>query len=80
MQAQNVAVITGATRGLGFETAKQLATKGYRVILTGRSEAQGKKAQAQLAQEGLKAEFYLLDVSCEKASAFGYTCATTFAG
>ena len=31
-----VALVTGANRGMGLETARQLATLGYRVVLTGR--------------------------------------------
>lgn len=31
-------VITGATSGIGFETAKLLAAKGFRIIGIGRSE------------------------------------------
>ncbi len=33
-----IAVVTGASRGLGLETARQLAGRGYRVILTARSD------------------------------------------
>jgi NAD(P)-dependent dehydrogenase (short-subunit alcohol dehydrogenase family) len=38
MNSEKIALITGVSRemGLGFETAKQLADKGYRVIITAR--------------------------------------------
>lgn len=39
----NTVVITGATAGIGFETAKQLATKGFRVIHLSRNEEKSKK-------------------------------------
>jgi NAD(P)-dependent dehydrogenase (short-subunit alcohol dehydrogenase family) len=34
---QRVAVITGSNRGMGYETARQLLARGYRVVLTGRN-------------------------------------------
>ena len=34
MPNQPVAVVTGAYRGLGLETCRQLAAKGYTVVLT----------------------------------------------
>ena len=39
-----VAVVTGAYRGLGRETCRQLAHLGFRVILTARREAEGRAA------------------------------------
>jgi NAD(P)-dependent dehydrogenase (short-subunit alcohol dehydrogenase family) len=38
------AVITGATGGLGYETALALARAGAEVVLTGRNEAKGREA------------------------------------
>ena len=35
---EEVALITGSSRGIGLEIAKDLAQKGYQVILNGRSE------------------------------------------
>ncbi len=39
-----IAVVTGANSGLGFETAKALATQGARVILLSRSADKGQEA------------------------------------
>lgn len=60
---QKVAVVTGANRGLGLEAARQLAKKGYQVILTSRDEKKGKAAAQQLQSEGLDVIFHLLDVT-----------------
>ena len=38
------AVITGATGGLGYETALALAGAGAKVVVTGRNEAKGRQA------------------------------------
>ena len=43
-QAGRTAVITGATGGLGFETALALAGAGATVVLTGRNDAKGGQA------------------------------------
>lgn len=46
---QKTAIVTGATSGLGFEAAAQLAEAGYRsVTITGRTEAKAEDARAQL--------------------------------
>lgn len=43
-----VALITGGNRGLGRETARQLAARGWRVILGVRDEAAGRAAAAAI--------------------------------
>jgi NAD(P)-dependent dehydrogenase (short-subunit alcohol dehydrogenase family) len=45
------AIVTGANRGIGREIARQLASLGYRVILTSRDELKGKQAIDELKQE-----------------------------
>jgi NAD(P)-dependent dehydrogenase (short-subunit alcohol dehydrogenase family) len=46
--AGKLAVITGATGGLGYETALVLAQKGAEVVLTGRNERKGSDALAAI--------------------------------
>jgi carbonyl reductase 1 len=49
---QKLAVVTGGNRGLGLEACRQLAQKGYRVVLTARDLGQAKQAAASLASAG----------------------------
>jgi NAD(P)-dependent dehydrogenase (short-subunit alcohol dehydrogenase family) len=62
MSEKKVALITGANRGIGFETARQLAEQGIKVLIGARSEEKGRDAEEKLKTEGLDAEFILLDV------------------
>ena len=50
------AVITGATGGLGYETALALAGAGAHVVLTGRNEAKGRDALQAIRRQFPKAE------------------------
>ena len=45
---EKVAFITGANRGIGFETAKKLAQTGVKVILGSRDLNKGKDALEKL--------------------------------
>ncbi|MFW6683687.1 SDR family NAD(P)-dependent oxidoreductase [Komagataeibacter intermedius] len=60
-----LALVTGATGGLGYQTALGLASRGARVILTGRNPDKGLAAltRLQLDAPGADATFRLLDVS-----------------
>jgi NAD(P)-dependent dehydrogenase (short-subunit alcohol dehydrogenase family) len=49
--AKPVAVVTGGNRGLGYETCKQLAQAGYKVILTARDIDKARTAVQQLRTE-----------------------------
>ena len=61
--SQKVALVTGATRGIGFETVKQLAETGIRTLLAGRDEARTKEAAKKLSDAGLPVDPIVLDVT-----------------
>jgi NAD(P)-dependent dehydrogenase (short-subunit alcohol dehydrogenase family) len=58
-----IALVTGANKGIGLETSRQLAQAGVQVILAARDAAKGAAAAAQLKSEGLAVEALTLDVS-----------------
>ncbi len=64
-----LALITGANRGLGLETARQLAQRAHTVVLGCRDEAKGEAAAAQLRREGLDAHALVLDVASDASVA-----------
>ena len=66
MSEQKIALITGANKGLGFETARQLGRQNIKVLVGARDEARGREAAEKLQAEGFSAEFVLLDVGDEK--------------
>lgn len=57
-----VALVTGASRGLGLAMARGLARAGAEVILNGREAASLEQAAAALAAEGLAARIAPFDV------------------
>ena len=58
-----IALVTGATRGIGFETARQLASQGVHVLLAGRDRSKAVEASLKLQSEGLSVEAIALDVT-----------------
>lgn len=66
-EGRRIAVVTGASRGIGLEVCRQLAKKGHHVILTARNEPKGNQAVETLKKEKLEAEFFPLDVTQEES-------------
>ena len=64
-QSGRTFIVTGANSGLGFETTRQLAAHGGRVVMATRSEAKGLDAVARLkaAQPDAAVEFRALDLA-----------------
>ncbi len=56
-------LITGANKGLGYETARRLGELGWRVLLGARDEARGRDAAERLAAGGADVTFVPLDVT-----------------
>jgi len=68
--ATTIALITGANKGIGLETARQLGTRGITVLAGARDEAKGMAAERTLRQDlrdGADARFVPLDVTDAKS-------------
>lgn len=64
-----VALVTGATSGIGLATARAFARAGARVVLAGRGEQAGRDVCAQLEAEGAAVTFVATDVRDESSVA-----------
>jgi gluconate 5-dehydrogenase len=62
-----VALVTGASRGLGFEIARGLARAGALVVLNARHDEALRDARARLEGEGLRAATQAFDVTDDDA-------------
>ena len=60
---KKIALITGANKGIGYETARQLAASGMTVLLGSRDLGRGEIAAIALRSEGLDATAVQLDVT-----------------
>jgi len=61
------ALITGANKGLGFQTASELAELGWTVWLGARNEQRGAAAAAALADKPGHVRFVQLDVTSDES-------------
>ena len=64
-QLGRTAVVTGATGGLGYDTALALAKAGAEVILTGRDDRKGQSAIEKIGRElvSVKTSYEHLDLA-----------------
>lgn len=67
MSSRKVAVITGASSGMGQATALEFADKGYNLVLAARREDQLKEVAAMAQERGIRALAVATDTSDEKA-------------
>jgi NAD(P)-dependent dehydrogenase (short-subunit alcohol dehydrogenase family) len=63
MSTKKIALITGANKGIGLETARQLARQGITVLAGARDEAKANAAAAELSKEGLDVHGIVIDVN-----------------
>ena len=70
MSTKRVALVTGANKGIGLETARQLAAQhGIHVLIGARQAAKGAAAAAKLQAERLDVESITIDVADSKSVA-----------
>ena len=65
--ATKIALLTGANKGIGFETARQLGAQGVTVLVGARDEDRGRAAEHALRDGGADARFVQLDVTDAKS-------------
>jgi NAD(P)-dependent dehydrogenase (short-subunit alcohol dehydrogenase family) len=63
VMAGKTVLVTGATRGIGWETARALARRSARVVIGARDPARGQAVVEELMREGHRAELLPIDLS-----------------
>ncbi len=56
-----IALVTGASRGIGFEVAQAIASKGAMVIGTATSQGSAEKFENEIKNKGFKAKGLVLN-------------------
>lgn len=65
-----IAIVTGATSGMGAAIAKLFAAEGAKVVVNGRDEDRGNQVVADIKQRNGQATFVRCDISTEEGSNF----------
>jgi len=60
-----IAIVTGASRGIGLEVAKELGKQGATVIINGLNKEEGEARAKELSSTGINVEFRAFDVTDE---------------
>ena len=60
MRNKKIALVTGANRGLGLETARELGQKGFKVFMGVRDLGKARPAWQELKQQNLDVELIQL--------------------
>lgn len=68
--SSRVALITGANKGIGYETARLLGQRGLTVLIGARSRDRGEAAERALVSEGIAARHVELDVTRTESVAY----------
>ena len=63
MSTEKIAFVTGGNRGIGLETARQLAATGVEVVIGSRDLKKGEAEAAKLRGEGLKVNAIEFDIT-----------------
>jgi NAD(P)-dependent dehydrogenase (short-subunit alcohol dehydrogenase family) len=63
-----IALVTGANKGIGLETARQLGARGVTVLAGARDEERGLQAERALRESGADGRFVRLDVTEPKSA------------
>lgn len=67
-QEGRIFIVTGANAGLGYETSKELASKGAKVIMACRDLSKGESAKKDILKEVSKADLEVMKIDLSKFS------------